>query len=88
MLLDVHMPVMDGIEAIHRIRASEAPWCDIPVIALTANAMSGDRERFLMAGMTGYTAKPIEQAVLISEIRRVLSPQAYREPLVNKRATG
>jgi signal transduction histidine kinase/ActR/RegA family two-component response regulator len=88
MLLDVHMPVMDGIEAIHRIRANEASWCDIPVIALTANAMSGDRERFLMAGMTGYTAKPIEQSVLISEIRRVLSPQAYSEPLVKNRATG
>src|SRR5690606_15626477 len=46
-LLDVHMPVMDGKETIRRIRASDQPWKDIPVIALTADAMSGDRERFL-----------------------------------------
>ncbi len=76
-LLDVHMPVMDGIETIKRIRSAEAPYRDIPVIALTADAMSGDRERLLALGMSGYAAKPIEQRALVSEIHRVLNlPQA------------
>ena len=71
-LLDVHMPVMDGIEAIKRIRAADAPWHNVPVIALTADAMSGDRERLLSVGMTGYASKPIEQAALVQEIHRVM----------------
>ncbi|HEX5006001.1 MAG TPA: response regulator, partial [Hyphomonadaceae bacterium] len=71
-LLDVHMPVMDGIEAIARIRASGEAWSDLPVIALTADAMSGDRERLIKMGMTGYVSKPIDQKELLSEIGRVL----------------
>jgi signal transduction histidine kinase/CheY-like chemotaxis protein len=71
-LLDVHMPVMDGTEAIGRIRASDQPWSDIPVIALTADAMSGDRERLIAMGMSGYVSKPIEQNELLAEISRVI----------------
>jgi CheY-like chemotaxis protein len=71
-LLDVHMPVMDGIEAIARIRASDAAWGRLPVIALTADAMSGDRERLIAMGMSGYVSKPIDQKELLSEIGRVL----------------
>ena len=59
-LLDVHMPVMDGRETIRRIRASGQPWSNIPVIALTADAMSGDRERYLGMGMDDYISKPID----------------------------
>jgi hypothetical protein len=59
-LLDVHMPVMDGKEAIKRIRASDKLWRDIPVIALTADAMSGDKERYLAMGMNDYISKPID----------------------------
>ena len=70
-LLDVHMPVMDGPETIRRIRASERPWAEIPVIALTADAMSGDREKLIACGMNGYVSKPIDQRELISEIVRV-----------------
>ncbi|MCC6919889.1 MAG: response regulator [Alphaproteobacteria bacterium] len=70
-LLDVHMPVMDGLETLKRIRASEASWSSVPVIALTANAMSGDRERYLKMGMDGYIAKPIDQRELFAEIGRV-----------------
>jgi CheY-like chemotaxis protein/nitrogen-specific signal transduction histidine kinase len=77
-LLDVHMPVMDGAEAIKHIRAAEAPWRDIPVIALTADAMSGDRERLLSMGMTGYASKPIDQAALVNEIRRVMDRSRVR----------
>ena len=71
-LLDVHMPIMDGTEAIKHIRAADAPWRDIPVIALTADAMSGERERLLSIGMSGYVSKPIEQAALVHEIHQVM----------------
>ena len=49
-LLDVHMPVMDGTETIRHIRASDAAWSNVPVIALTADAMTGDKERYLAHG--------------------------------------
>jgi signal transduction histidine kinase/ActR/RegA family two-component response regulator len=75
-LLDVHMPVMDGVETIKRIRASAETWRALPVIALTADAMSGDRERLLALGMTGYVAKPIEQAELLSAIGLALGAVA------------
>jgi hypothetical protein len=71
-LLDCNMPVMDGMEAIARIRASGEPWSTLPVIALTANAMSGDRERLLALGMSGYVSKPIDRIELYAEIERVL----------------
>ena len=80
-LLDVHMPVMNGTDAIKHIRAAEGPWRDIPVIALTADAMSNDRERLLSMGMTGYTSKPIDQAALVNEMRRVMD----RSPLIVSR---
>ncbi len=70
-LLDMHMPVMDGPTAIRHIRASDQSWADIPVIALTADAMSGDRERYLAMGMNGYLSKPLAERDLLSEIARV-----------------
>ncbi len=66
-LLDVHMPVMDGRETIRRIRASGQPWQDIPVIALTADAMSGDREKYLALGMDDYVSKPIDARELATK---------------------
>jgi signal transduction histidine kinase/ActR/RegA family two-component response regulator len=71
-LLDVHMPVMDGPETIRRIRDADEAWATVPVIALTADAMTGDREKLLAMGMTGYVSKPIDQRELIAEICRVL----------------
>jgi CheY-like chemotaxis protein len=78
-LLDVHMPVMDGLTAIKHIRASTQGWNAVSVIALTADAMSGDRERLLAMGMTGYTTKPIDQRALIAEIIRVCANTAKAE---------
>jgi CheY-like chemotaxis protein len=70
-LMDVRMPDMDGEEATRRIRNGEVPGADprIPIIALTAHALKGDRERFLAAGMDDYVAKPIDD----KELLRVLA---------------
>ncbi len=72
-LMDVQMPVMDGIQATKAIRAQETNGSHIPIIALTAHAMKGDAERCLAAGMDGYVSKPIRSDELFQEIERVLA---------------
>ena len=72
------MPIMDGPETIAAIRASGEAWNTIPVIALTADAMSGDRDRYLSMGMDGYLAKPLVISDLIAEITRVSSQTSER----------
>ncbi len=69
-LMDIHMPVMDGVTATKTIRALPAPYCDIPIIAVTANAMKGDRETYLGAGMNDYIPKPIDPNALSEAIMR------------------
>jgi CheY-like chemotaxis protein len=59
-LMDIQMPEMNGIEAAQRIRSGGHGRRDIPIIALTAYAMKGDRENFLSAGMNGYVTKPVD----------------------------
>jgi CheY-like chemotaxis protein/anti-sigma regulatory factor (Ser/Thr protein kinase) len=72
-LMDVMMPVMDGLSALRRYREMEASLSyRTPVLMVTAHAMTGDRERYLAEGADGYVSKPMSQAVLIKEIRRVL----------------
>ena len=73
-LMDVQMPVMDGVEATQAIRAGKAGYdrADIPIIALTAYAMVGDRERLLAAGMDDYVAKPVDLPELEQAIVRVV----------------
>ncbi len=73
-LLDISLPEMDGTEVLAWIRGQEA-LKDIPVIALTAHAMAGDRDKYLAAGFNDYVTKPIvDEAVLFEAIERCLSP--------------
>ncbi|HXB92730.1 MAG TPA: PAS domain S-box protein [Puia sp.] len=73
-LMDVQMPEMDGIEATQRIRRLMDPKkAAIPIIALTANALKGDSEKYIAAGMTDYLAKPFDEARLFRVISRNLS---------------
>jgi PAS domain S-box-containing protein len=87
-LLDVHMPVMDGKEAIQRLRA-EPRWKSLPVVALTADAMSGDREKYIALGMTDYLSKPVDQRELIAKIHQVMGleiPAAPAAPAATRTA--
>jgi CheY-like chemotaxis protein len=78
-LMDVQMPSMDGVEATAAIRKEEkATGQHIPIIAMTAHAMSGDRQRFLASGMDGYISKPVHQKELFEAIENVLALTAAR----------
>jgi two-component system cell cycle response regulator DivK len=68
-LMDIHLPDIDGIEALRILRADERT-SSVPVLALTAQAMEGDRERFLAAGFDGYLSKPVNIADLLDAVRR------------------
>ena len=70
-LMDVQMPVMDGVEATRKIREmEEKTGRHVPIVALTANAMKGDRERYLEAGMDDYMTKPFKWELLRQVIER------------------
>ncbi len=84
-LMDVQMPVLDGLEATRAIRR-EPKWQKIPIIAMTAHAMNGDRERCLQAGMDAYISKPVQPAHLVATIEKHLGareekPAAEENPL-------
>jgi CheY-like chemotaxis protein len=86
-LMDVQMPELDGLEATRRIRAR---WPDRPlkIVAMTANALAGDREACLAAGMDDYISKPVRAAELTAALERV-QPAAKRAPRTRKpRAKG
>ena len=70
-ILDIHMPRLDGFGAIARLRADPA-YADVPVIALTASAMAGDRDSVLAAGFTEYISKPVNMSLLRRDIARLL----------------
>jgi CheY-like chemotaxis protein len=78
-LMDVSLPVMDGLEATRRLRA-RAQTQTIPIIALTAHAMSSDRERALAAGCDDYHAKPVELPRLLAQMEALLARTATGSP--------
>ncbi|MEA1673740.1 hybrid sensor histidine kinase/response regulator [Nitrospirillum sp. BR 11163] len=82
-LMDVQMPVMDGIEATRRIRAVDGRVPPMPIIAMTANAMAGMKEEYLAAGMDDYVSKPFKSDRFLETVGRWLAeraPQAVAEP--------
>lgn len=80
-LMDIEMPQMDGLEATHAIRASEPEGARIPIYALTAHVMTGDRERCFAAGMDGYISKPIEVDGVLKLVAEIASSQPRVEAL-------
>jgi len=70
-LMDIHLPGMDGLSVVRAIKA-DARTSRIPVLALTAHAMRGDKDRFLEAGCDGYISKPIDVKTFISSIEQYL----------------
>ena len=71
-LMDMQMPVLDGLEATRRLRAGGGPNADIPVLALTANVMEGHRQACEAAGMDGHIAKPIDARLLLAAVMSAL----------------
>jgi CheY-like chemotaxis protein/anti-sigma regulatory factor (Ser/Thr protein kinase) len=71
-LMDIHMPGIDGTEALRRLRLSQSRNRLVPVIALTADSMRGDREKFLALGFDGYVSKPVDERDLISAIGQTM----------------
>jgi len=74
-LLDMNLPDASGLDLLRRMRTSP-PHAATPVVAITAHAMQGDRQRFLEAGCDAYVPKPIDRAVLFSQIEAVLARSA------------
>jgi CheY-like chemotaxis protein len=83
LLLDLGMPVLDGFGVISKIRDNPR-WSKLPVLAVTAYAMNGDRDKIINSGFDGYLSKPINSALLLQEITRLLKNTGGRwtiEPL-------
>jgi len=68
-LMDIQLPDIDGVEALGRLRAN-GRTASVPVLALTAQAMEGDRERFLAAGFDGYVSKPVNISEFVATVKR------------------
>jgi signal transduction histidine kinase/DNA-binding response OmpR family regulator len=77
-LMDIQMPVMDGVQATNRIRAMHQPKRDIPIIALTADALRGAEDRYRGAGMDGYLSKPLSVRLLFETMNTLMSEGRQR----------
>jgi signal transduction histidine kinase/DNA-binding response OmpR family regulator len=79
-LMDVQMPELDGIGATAQIRALDKPKCDVPIIAMTANAMVGAEKQYLDAGMNDYVSKPVQTDILFAKLAAVANAIEERLP--------
>jgi CheY-like chemotaxis protein len=73
-LMDIHLPGIDGLSVVREMKTDERTKA-IPILALTAHAMRGDRDRFLEAGCDGYISKPIDVKTFLTSIRQYLNPE-------------
>ncbi|MBF0587862.1 MAG: transporter substrate-binding domain-containing protein [Magnetococcales bacterium] len=78
-LMDIQMPVMDGFQATHNIRR-QAPFKDLPIIAMTANTMVGDKDRMIHAGMNDHISKPVDPRKMFATMARWIRPQTPQSP--------
>jgi CheY-like chemotaxis protein len=82
-LLDIGMPVLDGFAVMHKIRENPG-FATLPVLAFTAYAMQGDREKILNSGFDGYLSKPLNAGSLAEELERLLGKREDRNAPVNQ----
>lgn len=83
-LMDVQMPVMDGLEATQRIRALQGRFASVPIFAMTANALSSDVSKSLAAGMSGHLTKPFKPEVVFSVLAHWLKPASQRPDTIKE----
>jgi|GEM_PF-1172123 len=79
-LMNIQMPVMDGLEATRRIRALDGRFAALPIIAMTAHALSGDSDKSLVAGMNGHVTKPIDPDLLFKTLAQWITPSGNAAP--------
>ncbi|HET6842355.1 MAG TPA: response regulator [Candidatus Angelobacter sp.] len=88
-LMDIEMPEMDGLEATRVIRQNESPGDKhLPIIAMTAHAMSGDKDKYLKAGMDAYISKPIQARQLLEMVERLCAPEASAQRELHSEITN
>ena len=84
-IMDISMPVLNGIEAIQMIRSEEAAKGEhVPIIALTAHALMGDEEKMLMAGADFYVTKPVNPTMLLDKIEQILGMSKFQATAQNR----
>jgi CheY-like chemotaxis protein len=85
-LMDIQMPRLNGVDATKSIRALGGDKGNVPIIAVTANAMRGDREAYLAAGMDDYLSKPIDSATLFNMVERWVNRRRNAAAQAHRRA--